>query len=168
LGVRFAYYDRLSKAQQKTYRQSDAVRAVRLPAPSVAVPLVEALRAALQADRLAEVQRASQSLADALCAMLRVEPVSVTVLAVRPRFTGGELHGLYQPGEETPSIHVWMRTAAHARVVAFRTFLRTLLHELLHHLDLSLLGLAWSFHTQGFFQRESSLFHQLVPDARAT
>lgn len=29
------------------------------------------------------------------------------------------------------------------------------------------MGLPHSFHTQGFFQRESSLFHQLVPDARA-
>jgi hypothetical protein len=35
-----------------------------------------------------------------------------------------------------------MRTAAHKRVVAFRTFLRTLLHELCHHLDYEWLGLA--------------------------
>jgi hypothetical protein len=58
-----------------------------------------------------------------------------------------------------------MRTARHARVVAFRTFLRTLLHELGHHLDLTLLGLPQSFHTDGFFKRESSMFHQLLPDS---
>jgi hypothetical protein len=56
-----------------------------------------------------------------------------------------------------------MRTAHHRRVVAFRTFLRTLLHELGHHLDYELLKLADSFHTEGFFKRESSLFKQLVP-----
>jgi hypothetical protein len=56
-----------------------------------------------------------------------------------------------------------MRTARHGRVVAFRTFLRTLLHELCHHLDLEVLGLGESFHTEGFFRRESSLFRQLVP-----
>ena len=56
-----------------------------------------------------------------------------------------------------------MRTARHRRVVAFRTFLRTLLHELCHHIDFELLGFAESFHTRGFFQRESSLFRQLVP-----
>jgi hypothetical protein len=56
-----------------------------------------------------------------------------------------------------------MRTARHKRVVAFRTFLRTLLHELGHHLDYELLKLADSFHTEGFFQRESSLFRQIVP-----
>jgi hypothetical protein len=58
-----------------------------------------------------------------------------------------------------------MRTACHARVVAFRTFLRTLLHELCHHLDFEALGLSRSFHTEGFFKRESSLFRQLVPSA---
>jgi hypothetical protein len=56
-----------------------------------------------------------------------------------------------------------MRTARQRRVVAFRTFLRTLLHELGHHLDYEHLRLADSFHTEGFYKRESSLFHQLVP-----
>jgi hypothetical protein len=59
-----------------------------------------------------------------------------------------------------------MRTARHRRVVAFRTFLRTLLHEAGHHLDYTYLKLAHSFHTEGFFKRESSLFYQLVPSAR--
>jgi uncharacterized damage-inducible protein DinB len=51
-------------------------------------------------------------------------------------------------------------------VVAFRTFLRTLLHELCHHLDYQHLRLADSFHTEGFYKRESSLFHQLVDEGR--
>jgi len=58
---------------------------------------------------------------------------------------------------------VWMRTARKEQVVKFRTFLRTLLHEVCHHLDYTYLRLPDSFHTQGFFQRESSLFYQLVP-----
>jgi uncharacterized damage-inducible protein DinB len=57
-----------------------------------------------------------------------------------------------------------MRTARHKRVVAFRTFLRTLLHEVGHHVDYTLLRLGDSFHTQGFYARESHLFHQLVTD----
>jgi uncharacterized damage-inducible protein DinB len=57
-----------------------------------------------------------------------------------------------------------MRTAQQKRVVAFRTFLRTLLHEIGHHVDYTRLRLGDSFHTQGFYQRESSLFHQLVTD----
>jgi hypothetical protein len=62
-------------------------------------------------------------------------------------------------------IRIWMRTAQHKRVVAFRTFVRTLVHELCHHLDYELLKLDDSFHTEGFFRRESSLFKQLVPAA---
>lgn len=64
-----------------------------------------------------------------------------------------------------------MRTAEHERVVAFRTFLRTLLHEVCHHLDFTLFGLSDTFHTEGFFRRESSLVKQLTardaPEAAA-
>jgi len=92
--------------------------------------------------------------------------VAVDVLAVRPSSGGGELHGLYTRDERrSPSIQLWMRTARHRRVVAFRTFLRTLLHETGHHIDYEHLRLAESFHTEGFFRRESSLFQQLVPEA---
>ena len=81
------------------------------------------------------------------------EPVVVKVLSRRPRARDGELHGLYtwEDGQR-PVIEVWMRTAEHRRVVAFRTFLRTLLHEVCHHLDYTLLGLTETFHTEGFFQ----------------
>jgi hypothetical protein len=60
-------------------------------------------------------------------------------------------------------IRVWMRTARKGRVVAFRTFLRTLIHELGHHLDFELLRLDPTLHTEGFFRRESALFRLLVP-----
>ena len=97
---------------------------------------------------------------------LHVEPVRVKVLAVRPHNEWGELHGLYEPaeGRRTAAITLWMRTAQRRQVVAFRSFLRTLLHELCHHLDYVLLELHESYHTEGFYKRESSLFHQLVTD----
>ena len=60
-----------------------------------------------------------------------------------------------------------MRTAQRKQVVAFRTFLRTFLHELCHHLDYELLRLAETFHTEGFYKRESSLFRQLVVEEGA-
>jgi hypothetical protein len=99
--------------------------------------------------------------------MLGIDAAGVEVLAARPSASWGELHGLYTPivGGTPARIQVWMRTARHKRVVAFRTFLRTLLHEFVHHLDYHHLKLADSFHTEGFFRRESSLFKQLVPDA---
>ena len=53
-----------------------------------------------------------------------------------------------------------------ARWSAYRTFLRTLLHELCHHLDYTYLHLRDSLHTQGFYQRESSLFAALGASRR--
>jgi hypothetical protein len=68
---------------------------------------------------------------------------------------------------KVPKIQLWMRTAKQRRVVAFRTYLRTLLHEVGHHVDYAHLRLRDSYHTEGFYKRESSLFHQLVPEPRA-
>ena len=57
---------------------------------------------------------------------------------------------------------VWMRTAQRKQVVRYRTFLRTLVHELCHHLDYELLKLPETFHTEGFYARESALVRDLV------
>lgn len=163
----FAYYEKLSRADRATYRQSDAVTALPIPGVEALVPEVEALREALAAADGQAVARASFAVARGVARALGAPPPALEIHAVRPRGDTHELHGLYVPegvdGEERPVIRVWMRTARHGRVVAFRTFLRTLLHELVHHLDYEVLGLAVSFHTEGFFKRESSLFRQLVP-----
>jgi hypothetical protein len=100
--------------------------------------------------------------------MLELPPVRVEVFAARPHARWGELHGLYTAERgRTPKIQLWMRTAKQKRVVAFRTYLRTLLHEVGHHVDYTGLRLQESYHTEGFYKRESSLFHQLVTDRRA-
>jgi DinB superfamily len=117
----------------------------------------------------AATQQASDRLIKGLLEMLRLPPVRVEVLAARPHARWGELHGLYTAERgKTPKIQLWMRTAKQKRVVAFRTYLRTLLHEVGHHVDYTGLRLAESYHTEGFYKRESSLFHQLVTDRRAT
>lgn len=161
----FAYYDRLSRRDQAEYRKSDAVSTLPLPGARDLAPAVEALRAALARDDARAVATSSAEIAGRIARALGAPAPVVQVLAVRPSQDWGELHGLYTQEDEVALIRVWMRTARHARVVAFRTFLRTLLHELCHHLDVEVLGLSRSFHTEGFFKRESSLFRQLVPPA---
>ncbi|WP_242392108.1 NmrA/HSCARG family protein [Anaeromyxobacter oryzisoli] len=162
----FAYYQRLSRRAQAVYRRSDAITSVAVPGVAALHPHVAALRAALDAGDGAAIARASFAICAGVCRALGAAPPRLEIHAVRPRGATHELHGLYAPAVDGPPvIRVWMRTARHARVVAFRTFLRTLLHEVLHHLDLEVLGLEASFHTEGFFKRESSLFHQLVPEA---
>jgi hypothetical protein len=57
-----------------------------------------------------------------------------------------------------------MRTAKRGEVVAPRTFLRTLLHEVGHHLDMELFDLPESYHSRGFYRRESSLYRIITQD----
>jgi hypothetical protein len=165
----FSYYTRLTPSQQAVYRKSDEIPAVRLHSPSALWPAVGALQDALASEDRARTQAASEQLVNAINRALGIPRVRVEVLAARPHRGWGELHGLYTstPGA-MPKIQLWMRTARHRRVVAFRTYLRTLLHEVGHHIDYTHLGLADSYHTEGFYKRESSLFHQLVPEAAAT
>jgi len=160
----FAYYNRLSARQKKIYRQSDAIERVNLPEGSTAPGIVPEVAAALTSENRRKTEMACQKLASVLTEELQVQPVRVKVLAARPSRDWGELHGLYtaEEGRERAEITIWMRTAQRRHVVAFRTFLRTLLHELGHHLDYQLLKLADSFHTEGFYKRESSLTYQLA------
>jgi uncharacterized damage-inducible protein DinB len=163
----FAYFARLTRRQQAIYLRSDAVPRLILPRPAEVRPLVRELARALERNDRPRTESVTERLALEMTRALGAPAVRVEVLAARPHARWGELHGLYttatRPGA-APRITLWMRTARRKQVVAFRTFLRTLLHELVHHLDYSLLRLGDSFHTQGFYQRESSLFHQLVTD----
>jgi hypothetical protein len=164
--VPFSYYDRLSARDRAIYRKSDTVTSLALPDAEGLRPLVEEIRQALLRDERRAVEAAAGRLALGLVGQMGLPPVAIEVLAVRPSAEWGELHGLYTRDERRPArIQLWMRTVRHRRVVAFRTFLRTLLHEMGHHVDYEVLRLADSFHTEGFFKRESSLFRQLVPEA---
>ena len=159
----FAYYRKLSKNDRAVYDLSDRIVRLDVPHAEGLRPLVGVLAEGLARDDRKLVEAACNRLAQGLTTALEIEPVKVAVLAVRPQLRSAELHGLYtRNARETPRIRVWMRTAAFRRVVAFRTFLRTLLHEMCHHVDYTLLRMPESFHTEGFFKRESSLFHQLV------
>jgi hypothetical protein len=148
---------------QRVAAASDRVPSIPLQTGPALRGAVAALPAALASGRAAAVEAVAQRIADGLCTSLRVSTVRVVVELRRPPLSGGELQGLYTPAEPggRDRITVWMLTRKRGQVVAYRTFLRTLLHELCHHFDYTLLHLRDSLHTQGFYQRESSLFHGL-------
>jgi hypothetical protein len=176
-----AYYHRLSLHAQRCYLASDAIDRVPLAPTPAAFATVTALMSALDGGAPSVVQRASQSLLSEVCRLLGVRPVRIEVRSVRPRNSRGELHGLFYPrapvrtaaadgrprgsapaaGE--PLIVLWMRTAQRHNVVKPRTYLRTLMHELGHYLDYALLKLDDSYHSIGFYQRESFLLRTLCP-----
>jgi hypothetical protein len=167
----FAYFDRLSPARRRIYLKSDAIERVDLPPGPSLDGLAAEIERALVHENRGEAERLGQTLLNDLSKRLQVPRVRLRVLAVRPSGNWGELHGLYEPFEDgTPAlITVWMRTVARKQVVAFKTFLRTILHELCHHLDYELYKLPETFHTEGFYKRESSLYYQIrgeEPQAR--
>jgi hypothetical protein len=154
---------RLTRAQQRAYDRSDAVASIRLRATPRVRRAVVALADCLPSGDRTRVEQLARVIAEEITTALGVPGVRVTVGATRPANARGELHGLYTSsnGSGAATITIWMITVKRRQVVAFKTFLRTLLHEICHHLDYALLHLPDSFHTDGFYKRESSLFHQL-------
>jgi hypothetical protein len=158
---------RLSRPQQREYDRSNAVASVPVRVSARLARAVVLLEWALTHDDRPRTGRVAQVICDELCSALSVPALRVDVKATRPSNARGELHGLYESAGRTQLISVWMLTAKRGQVVAYKTFLRTLLHEMGHHLDYHWLRLGDSFHTDGFFKRESSLMIQLQRAARA-
>ncbi len=164
----FNYYNRLSGRAKRTYRKSDAISSIQLNAPERLQPRVDRLAEALREGKRAQVQTAAQALSNELTRQLGIRAAEIKVLSRRPlERDGSELHGRcsWETDDGPPLIEIWMRTHHKLKVVAFKTFLRTLIHELCHHFDYELHGLDDTFHTKGFFKRESSLVRQLIPAA---
>jgi len=132
----YAYYAKLKARDKAIYRRSDEVEKIDLPGAFSLHPLVEKLEKTLGTEDREKTERILKDLANAILNDLGLTPVTLKLLAARPSHDWGELHGLYEPGEgrRRARITVWMRTAHHKLVIAFRTFLRTLLHERCHHL----------------------------------
>jgi len=163
-----AYFYRLPDRAQRIWLKSDSIDRFDLVAGPATLSLTTALMAALASGTPLVIERASQALLDQLCTLMAVRPVRAEIRGVRPHNTRGELHGIFYPRGPSsrpgpPLIILWMRTAQRHDVVKPRTFLRTLMHELGHYLDYSLLRLGESFHTTGFFRRESFLVKTLTP-----
>jgi hypothetical protein len=165
-GRKFSYYRRLSAAQRRVYDRSDSIQALSLPQAERFHLCVCDLGSALERDDRGRVQRAAERLVGGLCTVFAVPQMDVKVLAIRPSRRWGELHGLYESGKaRRPVLTVWMRTAKLGRAVAFRTFIRTIVHEFVHHLDFALFRMGDSFHTQGFYARESAIAGALIGGA---
>lgn len=161
----FAYYHHLNRRHQAIYRRSDRVHGLPLSGAGSLRQAVSVIQQSLAAGQATPVQQHCQHLCDSLLAQLACPAVQVRIARQRPADDYQELYGLYEPFEDRPArITLWMLTARRQQIVAFRTFLRTLLHELCHHLDYEYFQWEESFHTEGFYRRESDLFKQLVAD----
>ena len=158
---------RLSRSQRVVYDKSDTKTSLPLRVTDRLVRAVNLLPVALSgeyasdAEHRRKVGKVAQVICDEICRGMGVDSPQVIVKGVRPIRRSDEYHGLYESDGASHQITVWMYTAKRRQAVAPRTLLRTLVHEVLHHLDYHKLGLVESFHTEGFFKRESSLVGQI-------
>jgi hypothetical protein len=161
----FPYYDNLSAAKKRIYRKSDAIESIPLENPGAIHPVTIKLKKSLEDSRRRDVAKHASEICRLVCEGLGIETLKVKISSRRPSSSSEELHGLYEWTEGKPSVlTVWMKTAAKGQVVAFKSFIRTVLHELCHHIDYTYFDLEESFHTEGFFKRESFLYRQIVPE----
>jgi len=163
-----SYFYRLPTRTQRIWLKSDSIDRFDLVPDRTTFSLTNALMGALPSGAPLVIERAAQALTNQVCGLMGVRGVRVEVRGVRPHNTRGELHGIFYPRGPSsspgpPLIILWMRTAQRHDVVKPKTFLRTLMHELGHYLDYALLRLEESFHTTGFFRRESFLVKVLSP-----
>lgn len=150
------------KATDKVYQQSNAIITVALNRFSKSE-----YNAFLKADEsITSRQRLAQRLIDYLCKKFKIASAQVKVVnRAQPHATGlsGRLQrktlGTYTVGREV--ITLYNLTAMKKQVVSIKTMLGTLLHEFMHHYDMTYLKLGASIHSAGFYKRISDLEKKL-------
>lgn len=120
-------------------------------------------------DRLLEDgnrQKDAQALADYLCKKFHLPRVRVFVSNRKQEHSvdgNGRLksrtYGYYRPSVH--SITIYNLTAVKGQVISIKQFANTLLHEFMHHYDMTYLKLDATPHTEGFFKRISDLQEKL-------
>ena len=120
----------------------------------------------LQCDeRLLNRQLLAQSLCDYLCGKYGIPFVNVIVTdKPQPHATNGsrlvrKTFGHYKPLHHV--ITMYNKTAVRKQVVSINTFVNTLLHEFMHHYDMTYLKLSTTPHTAGFYKRIADLKNKL-------
>lgn len=111
-------------------------------------------------------QKAAQILCDYLCTRLHITHTKVNVInRAQPHSIGcsGRLRsktlGTYTV--QTEVITMYNLTAIKKQPVSIKVFAGTLLHEFIHHYDMTYLKLDNSLHTKGFYLRVSDLENKL-------
>lgn len=97
-----------------------------------------------------------QTFADLICDDLGITRCYIHLKSRQPhQHTGSRLKqktmGKYNPVQH--SINIFKFTAVKQKEIAPKTAIETLLHELNHHIDFTVLMLRGSLHTTGFYKR---------------
>lgn len=152
-------------AEQKSYEISNRVNSVDFRVTPAMRQKVDALATWLAAGDKSKVRGATEAVIGMLCEAARVPQTRFRLLDAAPAQYRGDkavvkLYGLCEPDG---TISLAYRTAVRRQVVAFKTYLTTLVHEFVHYYDARRLELGASFHTRGFYDRVRDLVGRLAP-----
>lgn len=146
------------RAHRDYERSNDVLELSVVPEPE-ARSAASVLREALLANDKALVEQASQSIVTSLCHSIGARDLLVKV--GYKRLVRGRVQYYGFCGKDG-YMTLYFRTGKTNKPVAHKTYLRTLVHELTHHLDWVHLRLLHSFHTKGFYGRVKSLYQGLL------
>ena len=113
-----------------------------------------------------EREALGQKLLDNICRSLKIPRTRLRVFEKRQphKLRGGKLayklYGTYNC--ETAVIEIANLTSVRKQVVAGKTFLDTLIHELMHHIDRKFLRIPSTPHSPGFYKRIEDLKTKLM------
>lgn len=117
-------------------------------------------------ENIKERQKTAQMLSDYLCLKFKMPQASIKVVnRTQPHRTAGfgrlqrKTLGTYTV--QTQVITLYNLTAVKKQVVSIKVLTATLLHEFMHHYDMTFLKLDNSLHTTGFYKRISDLESKL-------
>ena len=144
--------------RHRSYVRSNRETTVPIAVGAPILESVRALRMALAGEDDAGIGRTSQRVVDTLC-----DAVSLPRIPVRVggrRLVRGKIE-YYGFCARNGWMTLYSRTARRNLVVAFKTYLNTLVHEYMHHYDWHALRIE-SMHTSGFYQRVGHLYRRIL------
>ena len=113
-----------------------------------------------------EREALGQKLLDEICRSLKIPPARLRVFEERQphKLRGGKLayklYGVYRC--DSAVIEIANLTSIRKQVVAGKTFLDTLIHELMHHIDRKFLRIPSTPHSPGFYARIEDMKTKLM------
>lgn len=145
-----------------SYEKSNSIE--KLPEYCVASNITKKLFVSLR-NKPVTNQKDLQLLADTVCIEFNVAKVNVIFGGVQNNTqVNGKLKsktlGTYYTN--SANIRIFEFTAVRKKEIAPKTAFDTLLHELMHHFDYTILGLRNSLHTSGFYKRIGYLKEMLL------
>ena len=130
--------------------------------------IIKRLASALAESNDNEIKQSSNELISNLASLYHLPKIKIYTGGKRIANQNRQILGIHRTRDQggktqRSSISVFSRTAKRQQYVKPKTFLRTLVHEFIHHYDRYNLKLTYEYHTRGFYQRVTTIYNQLKP-----